>query len=291
MNIIDFHVHAGDFHLLRDDIQELLTHRPMEDNLNVVEVFSQANILENYLKQNGICRAVLLAECGPGTNYTIDSEVISNFAKDKDFFIPFGNINPNYHDVKKEFWKSIELGVKGFKFYPADHSFNALIDEMNYVYKMCELLGLPIMFHTGLTAQKDTEQKFINPLEFQPIAEKYPELVIILAHGGKPYWYAEASFLTQTFPNVYIDTALLDPLAITHNFSELEKLKNKIIFGSDWPVVGSYSTLLAKYRQAKIPEKIMASIFYLNAQAILHSAFQKQQCTVPVALENTSAYL
>lgn len=290
MNIIDFHVHAGDFHLLRTDIQELLTHRPMEPDVNILEVFSQTDALENYLAKNGVCKAVLLAECGPGTNYTIDSELIAKFAKNKDIFIPFGNINPNYHDVKEEFWKSIKLGVKGFKFYPADHAFNALIDDMQYVYKMCELLGLPILFHTGLTAQKDTEQKFINPLEFQPLAEQYPELVLILAHGGKPYWYAEASFMTRTFPNVYIDTALLDPLALSHNFPELQKLQHKFVFGSDWPVVGSYSALIEKYKQAGISQEIISTIFYKNAAKILNNALEKQKHTVPPALAELAVY-
>lgn len=124
MKIIDFHVHGGDFKLLRDDIQELLTRRPMESGVKVGEVFSQREQMENYLQDKGVDRAVLLAECGPKTNYTIDSELIANFARSKDIFIPFGNINPNYHDTKAEFWQSIKLGVKGFKFYPADHGFD-----------------------------------------------------------------------------------------------------------------------------------------------------------------------
>ena len=290
MNIIDFHVHAGDFRLLRDDIQELLTHRAIESDVNIVEVFSQPDKMEGYLGRNGVYRAVLLAECGPGTNYTIDSEVIANFSKGKDIFIPFGNINPNYHDPKEEFWKSIKLGVKGFKFYPADHGFNALREDMLYVYKMCELMGLPILFHTGLTAQKDTEQKFINPLDFKPLAENYPNLVLILAHGGKPYWYDEASLLALTFPNVYIDTALLDPLSLEKDFSDLERLKNKVVFGSDWPVVGSYSALLEKYKQANISEDILYAIFYGNAERILKEAFNKQSKTIPQALAEMQIY-
>ncbi len=288
MAIIDFHVHAGKFQLLRDDIQELLTKRPMESHVKVAEVFSEPEILENYLSSNGIKRAVLLAECGPGTNYTIDSQMIAEFAQNKDMFIPFGSINPNYHDTQDEFWKSIKLGIKGFKFYPADHSFNALRDDMQFVYKMCESFGLPIIFHTGLTAQKDTEQQFINPLEFQPLAEKYPNLVLILAHGGKPHWYEEARTMALNFSNVYIDTALIDPLSLEQIFPEVEKLSRKIIFGSDWPVVGSYSALLEKYKQANIPESIISAIFYQNAERILNNALKKQAEAIPQALQAMS---
>ncbi|NEP23066.1 amidohydrolase family protein [Moorena sp. SIO3I6] len=284
MKIIDFHVHVGKFELLRDDIQELLTRRPMESNVNVAEVFSKPEILENYLTTNGINRAVLLAECGPGTNYTIDSQMIAEFAKNNDMFITFGSINPNYHNTEDEFWKSLKLGIKGFKFYPADHSFNALRDDMQFVYKMCESLGLPVMFHTGLTAQKDTEQKFIKPRDFEPLAKKYPDLVLILAHGGKPYWYEEAMTMALSFPNVYIDTALVDPLSLDQVFPDLEKLSQKIIFGSDWPVAGSYSALIDKYKQANIPESIMSAILYKNAEKILNDAFKKQEDAVSEAL-------
>jgi predicted TIM-barrel fold metal-dependent hydrolase len=211
--------------------------------------------------------------------------MIAEFCENCDMFIPFGSINPNYHDVKAEFWKSIELGIKGFKFYPADHSFNALREDMQFVYQMCESLGLPVMFHTGLTAQKDTEQKFINPLDFQPLAEKYPNLVLILAHGGKPHWYQEARDLALTFPNVYIDTALIEPLSLKDIFPDLEKLADKIIFGSDWPVVGSYSVLMEKYKQANLSPTILSKIFSENAQKIITQALEKQSISVPQALE------
>jgi len=155
---------------------------------------------------------------------------------------------------------------------------------MQFVYKMCEALGLPVMFHTGLTAQKNTEQKFINPLDFQPLAEKYPELILILAHGGKPYWYQEASTLALTFPNVYIDTALIDPLSLKEVFPLLEELSHKIIFGSDWPVVGSYSALIKKYKEANLSEEIASRIFYKNAQKILETALAKQEYSVSQVL-------
>jgi predicted TIM-barrel fold metal-dependent hydrolase len=284
MKIIDFHVHAGNFALLRDDIQELITRRPMESSVDVTDVFSNPNSLEKYLHNNEVYQAVILAECGPGTNYTIDSQMIANFSQDQEGFIPFGSINPNHHDPNAEFWKSLRLGIKGFKFYPADHGFNALRDDMQYIYGLCETLGLPVLFHTGLTAQKDTEQQFIRPIEFKPLAEKYPDLILILAHGGKPHWYDEASELVETFPNVYIDTALIDPLSLKEVFPNLESIYPKILFGSDWPVAGSYSALLEKYQQANLPQSILSAIFHENAERVLNQALKKQETSIPQIL-------
>lgn len=287
MNIIDFHVHAGDFYRLRDDIQDLLTRRPLEPDVNVADVFSLPIAMEDYLRRNGVVRAIVLAECGPGTNFTIDSELIAKHCADNDFFVPFGNINPNFHNVMDEFWKSVRLGVKGFKFYPADHSFDPLVPDMLTVYRLCAEMGLPVLFHTGLTAQRDTEQKFINPIEFRPIAEANPDLVLILAHGGKPLWYSEATTMALTYPNVYIDTALLDPLTMREDFPALEELRKKILFGSDWPVVGSYAAMMDKYKQAGIPDDILGDIFYNNAERVLTAAMAKQATATPRAFAIT----
>src|SRR5690242_12265554 len=143
--MIDFHVHAGNFHRLRDDIQGLLTRRPFEEGVDITEVFSRPAKMEEYLRGHGVERAVVLAEPGPGTNFSIDSEMITEFASKSSMFVPFGSINPNFHDVAAELEKSLRLGVKGFKFYPADHFFDPYSDAMMRVYAACERYGLPVI--------------------------------------------------------------------------------------------------------------------------------------------------
>ncbi|MCA9541576.1 MAG: hypothetical protein KC620_21910, partial [Myxococcales bacterium] len=102
MNIVDFHVHASDFTKLRRDIQDFITHRPMEEGIDLPTMLWRPAEVRAYLQKNGVQHAVVLAECGPGTNYTNDSRAITWFAGDDGFFIPFGNINPECHDVAQE---------------------------------------------------------------------------------------------------------------------------------------------------------------------------------------------
>lgn len=283
MSIIDLHVHAGDFKFLREDIQNLLTHKPLETGFSVSQIYSNANEMESYLRQQGVVCAIVIAECGPGTFFTNDSRSIANFAekaKSSDFFITFGNINPNYHhNPAQEFWISILLGVNGFKFYPADHCFDPFLPSMREVYSLCEKFSLPVMFHTGLTAQKDTEQKFIHPYEFKPIAEIYPNLTIILAHCGKPLWYKEAFTMAKEFQNVYLDTSLVEPKTLKEHIDIFSGIEKKIFFGSDWPVIGSYTELLLKYKLAEISSSIILDIFYNNAEKMLSNSIKKQHLT------------
>lgn len=267
--MIDFHVHAGDFHRLRDDIQGLLTRRPFEAGVDVREVFSSGAALEAYLRPHGVERAVVFAECGPGTNFTIDSELIMKIVGGSPFFVPFGSINPNFHDVAAEFEHSLQLGVRGFKFYPADHGFDPYIETMLAVYRRCEQLGLPVVFHTGSTAQRDAKPRFIQPAEFEPVAREFPKLTIILAHAGKPSWHQSAKDIALRYPNVYLDTALVEPEALVREYGDLRDIRSKIMFGSDWPVVGSYSVLIDKLRKLAIASDVAEDLLHRNALRIL----------------------
>ena len=229
------------------------------------------------MRANGVQRAVILAECGPGTNYTIDSELVAKFAGNNPFFIPFGNINPHHHNTEEEFWRSVELGIRGFKLYPADHNFNPAQKEMLQVYKHCEERHLPIMFHTGLTAQRDATEQFINPNDFAFIAESFPKLNLILAHAGKPHWYDDAINIVSTYPNVYVDTGLVGPDDLKYLCEHESNISNKILFGSDWPVVGSYSNLISNYLKSGISESTLQNVMYNNADRLFSRVIELQK--------------
>ncbi|MCW7536898.1 amidohydrolase family protein [Aquabacterium sp. A7-Y] len=270
MQIIDFHVHGGDFFRLRDDIQDLLTRRPLEPGADVRQIFSQREAMKAYLQGYGVSRAVVLAECGPGTNFSIDSEMIVALTGQDSGLIPFGSINPNFHaDPVAEWRRSVELGVRGFKFYPADHGFDPMTPGMTEVYGLCALHGLPVMFHTGTTAQKDAEQKYIHPRDFEPIIAAHRGMPVILAHAGKPTWYADALELTESYENVYVDTALVDVRALLEFGVETRRAADKILFGSDWPVCGSYAAVLERARNAGMSQRLAQKVFHDNAAALL----------------------
>lgn len=269
-NIIDFHIHAGDFLQLREDIKDLIQKIPLEEGADVKELFSNGDAMSKYLSKSGVSTGIFLAECGPGTNYSITSEMIANRCKDNRSLIPFGSINPNFHeDPIAEFHRSLEFGVKGFKFYPADHDFDALSDTMMKIYKLCEEHDLIIMFHTGFTAQKDTQQRYCNPCDFIPILESYPELVVVFCHAGKPHWYKEASEVIAKYQNAYVDTALVPVEAVLQIVNDNPATIDKVIFGSDWPVCGNYESLIKRYLSSGLSENQLKKIMRENALQLL----------------------
>ena len=66
----------------------------------------------------------------------------------------------------------------------------------------------------------------------------FPDLVVILAHGGRPLWMAEAFFLMRRHPNVYMDISGIPPKLLLQYFPRLGEIGHKTLFGTDWPGPG-----------------------------------------------------
>jgi predicted TIM-barrel fold metal-dependent hydrolase len=68
---------------------------------------------------------------------------------------------------------------------------------------------MPVLFHTGLVACKESPGDHINswymhPMRIEPITREFPDLGIIIAHLGV-HWNADAAELARMRPNVYVD--------------------------------------------------------------------------------------
>ena len=116
---------------------------------------------------------------------------------------------------------------------------------MDPIYKKCLEYNKPIMFHSGMSWDPDCLIKYAEPINFEEVAVKYPELRICLAHFGWP-WATETAMLCLKYPNVYTDTAIVPmdspevffrhiftrewgPTWFEHNFAD------KVMYGSDNP--------------------------------------------------------
>ena len=232
--------------------------------------------MSEYLDSLGVEGAMVLAECGPGTKFSIDSKLIAEYCAGEARLVPFGNINPNFHDCVEEFERSRELEVRGFKFYPADHAFDPMTGAMREVYRRCEALGMPVIFHTGLTAQKNTEQQHIRPREFEVLAQDYPDLIMILAHTGNPYWHNEALDLAAKYRWVYVDTGLVPVEEWPRIYGERPDASTKVLFGSDFPVCGSYRKLLERIQNAEISPQLKEAILLQNGMTLIEHIEARQ---------------
>jgi predicted TIM-barrel fold metal-dependent hydrolase len=97
-----------------------------------------------------------------------------------------------------------------------------------------------IMFHTGYC---HIMKYSFNPMELEEILKEYKDTKFILAHLSNPF-SNEIIYLLNTYQNVYTDVSgLIETERDINNASEylnkiIEKIKdkNKILFGTDFPV-------------------------------------------------------
>lgn len=273
--VIDFHVHVGDVRRLRNDIRRLLMKQKKDRDFDLENLFSNPRELVKYLRREGVEKAVILAEDGPGTNHHITTDYVCDFrdaaAEDGAVLIPFGCMNPKRTaNILAQYEADLRRGIAGYKLYPADHDFNPVSDALMRFYAQLEREGLVLMFHTGATAQQDGVDAYGNPDIFRPILEAFPMLTVVMAHAGKPLYCTEAERCALEFENCYLDTAFIPAGKLLFYQPNLERISHKVLFGSDWPAgVRSLSGQVADIHQIGISSAARERILSTNARKIL----------------------
>jgi hypothetical protein len=137
------------------------------------------------------------------------------------------------------------------------------------VYELCLKHDLPIVMHTGGRKQG----KYNDPKYIVKIADKYPNLKIVIAH----YFFPRVEYcheITRPYENIYFDTSGLadeeviaitglqkirDTLALT-----AEERPRGIIFGSDY-AQSSIEKHIALVESLKLSKETKEMIFFKNA--------------------------
>lgn len=141
------------------------------------------------------------------------------------------------------------------------------------VYAVAEEAGVPVMFHTGTSVFPGARSKYGHPMAVDDIAIDFPKLKIILAHGGRPLWMAEAFFLMRRHGNVYMDISGIPPKLLLNYFPRIEEIAHKTMFGSDWPSPGIPGMRVNAEAVCQLPlsEQSKRKILYETADRLLFS--------------------
>jgi predicted TIM-barrel fold metal-dependent hydrolase len=209
----------------------------------------------------------------------ISNEEIAELAhKHSDVAIPFASIDPHRgaDGVKMARRLISEYKVKGFKFHPSVQEFFPN-DRMAYpLYEVIAGEGLPALFHTGQTGVGagtpgggGIRLKYSNPLHLDDVAADFPDMPIVLAHPSFP-WQEEALSVATHKPQVYIDLSGWSPKYFPPILVQYANtlLKNKILFGSDYPVIAP-EKWIEEFEKLPIKPEVRPLIMKENAVRLL----------------------
>jgi uncharacterized protein len=244
MGVTDCHVHINPIWEMRPDAAGMLTQIGDDAQRMVRE---PRRFLE-YLDRCDVERAVLINYVAPEViGYTEAANTfVSEYAReDPDRLIAVGGIRPDHPDPATEVHRLVhDLGLRALKLHPPHQLFrpNAYVDgdaePLRAIYAAAERERLPVIVHTGTSVFPRARNRFGDPLFLEDVALDYPDLTIVLAHGGRPLWMEAAVFLARRFPNVWLEVSGVPPARLLDYFPQLPRLADKVLFGTDWPGPG-----------------------------------------------------
>jgi uncharacterized protein len=241
--LVDAHVHvarlgtlSADWHGWRDTFG---------GGVPVDRLYSAAGLplpaaLDEYFAAEGADHVLLFAEYSPKTTGIQPIEdVLPLVERNPARFRPVANINPHLHyPVTAELARQVELGAVACKVHPVHGGFEPA-DRMLYpAYAWAEERGLPVIVHCGTSTFSGSANAYGEPALLDPVFRDFPGLTVVLAHGGRGWWYDQAAFLTLMRPGTWLEVSGLPPQRLPDYYGKsLPRLAAKMVFGTDWPGV------------------------------------------------------
>jgi predicted TIM-barrel fold metal-dependent hydrolase len=269
VNAIDFHIHIG----LKEHWHERVHDYQKSSQSEFYERYDELIVpakFAKYLKDNDIAKAVILPDICPITTGVVPNEYVMEFCEGQDIYIPFCTVNPSLvTHPELEAKKYIQMGAKGVKLYPSYNHFYPNDIRMYPLYALAQEERLPVLVHTGSSVFKGSKIKYADPIHLDEVATDFPDLVLLMAHGGRGLWYDRAFFLSRLHPLLYLEISGLPPKNLLKYFPDMENNIDKFIYGSDWPAIKTISANIESIKKLPLAGDSIKKILYENAAKIL----------------------
>ena len=241
--LVDAHVHVARLPTLSADWHSWAA--AFGSQVPVGELFDADGVprpaaLDAHFAAEGADHVLLFTEYSPKTTGIQPVEDVLPLTRhNPDRFRLVANINPHLHyPVRAELARQLELGAVACKIHPVHGGFEPA-DRMLYpAYAWCEERGLPVVVHCGTSTFSGSANAFGEPALLDRVFRDFPDLTVVLAHGGRGWWYEQAAFLALMRDNTWLEVSGLPPARLPDYYGRsLARLAGKMVFGTDWPGV------------------------------------------------------
>lgn len=272
MQYFDFHTHAFTDTLAGRAMDSLKHTAEISDNADIRTISpctdGTLNGLKKIMTECGISKSMIL----PIATKPSQQTTINNWASEitDGSIYCCGTVHPDSDDIFQELERIKSIGLCGIKFHSEYQHFRPNEERMIPVYKKIAELGLFIIFHGGYDPMSKDEI-LATPESFADIAEKVPELIIVIAHlGGMLMFNDVEKYIAGKFSNIYLDTGMLSGYISKEQLFRIIRTHgaDRILFGSDAPWDNPQNEIdLINSLPFDSDEK--EKIFYKNAEELL----------------------
>jgi len=237
------------------------------------------DVLADYYRSRKIACVVFTVDEKLTGRPQVSNDAVAAFAaKNADIAIPFASLDPTRGaDAVSEARRLVAArAVRGLKLHPPLQQFWPN-DRLAYpLYEVFAEARLPVLFHTGhsgigtgMPGGGGIRLKYGNPMPIDDVAVDFPDMPIVLAHPSFP-WQDEAISVCLHKPHVYIDLSGWSPKYFSPTLVQYANtlLKNKVLFGSDYPLL-TPDRWLADFDKIAIKEEVRPLILKENAMRLL----------------------
>jgi predicted TIM-barrel fold metal-dependent hydrolase len=174
-------------------------------------------------------------------SYRLPNDRVLAWADDSNGrLIPFCRLDPAEAAVS-EGERALAAGARGIKLHPRAQAFGFDSPELDGIFALAREAGVPILIHAG---------RGMPPIAdgLASLALRYPEVVLILAHGA----ICDQGILTSRLadhPGVLYDISCFFPIDVIELFARVPA--ERIVFASDPPYGQPASTLYLALRVAR----------------------------------------
>ncbi len=248
--VTDIHIHIQPWRQLKPAVLEAMRRGRGKEAQGfdyLLAIMDSAAELLKYMDACGVERAALINYPSPdimGFGEETNDYVLKYVAAAPDRLLPVCGVHPRFSkDPAGDVGRLADRGMAFLKIHPPHQGFAANayttgLTALADIYRACAECKIPVMIHTGTSIFPGARSKYGHPMDADDVAVDFPNLAIILAHGGRPLWMKEAFFLLRRHKNMRLEVSGIPPAKLLEYFPRLEEVADQVLWGTDWPSPG-----------------------------------------------------
>jgi uncharacterized protein len=236
--------------------------------------------LDEVFEEQGVDHALLFSEYSPRvTGIQRFEDVLAIVEHNPTRFRPVANVNPHLHfPIADEVRRQLDLGAAALKLHPVHGGFRCDDAALYPAYQVLAERGVPLVVHCGTSTFPGSMNEYADPEYLLPVVRDFPGVDVVLAHGGRGWWYDAAAFMALANPNVWIELAGLPPKRLPDYYRrhDLGRLARRWIFATDWPGVPATAQNARDVVGLGLSDEVAAAVLGGNAARVYHGLDSKE---------------
>lgn len=228
--------------------------------------------LDALFEGEGVDTALLFCEYSPKvTGMQTFEDLLPIVAQNPRRFRPVANVNPHLHyPIVAEVRRQLDLGAAALKLHPVHGGFRMDDAALYPAYSLLEERRVPLVVHCGTSSFPGSTNSYADPQFLLPVLRDFPRLQVVLAHGGRGWWYDAAAFLALSYETVWLELSGLPPKRLPQYYGryDLARLARRWIFATDWPGVPGQAVNARAVAGLGLPAEVVALVLGGNASGV-----------------------